>query len=100
VSPFLFVDLIFHFHTSFNGEIDREGWSLTDPGLPTYKVGLQDEVIGWKELPQQAGMPNSIESLRFVEEGHRAVLLLLKGGGYGIDDTMALLDCGVPRLET
>jgi hypothetical protein len=45
-------------------------------------------------------MPNSIESLRFVEEDRRAVLLLLKGRGYGIDDTVALLDCGVLSPET
>jgi hypothetical protein len=44
-------------------------------------------------------VPNSIESLRFFEEGRRVVLLLLKGGSYGIDDTVALLDCRVLRPE-
>jgi hypothetical protein len=45
-------------------------------------------------------MPNSIESLRIVEEGRRVVIFLVKGGGYGIDDMVALLDCGVLSPET
>lgn len=40
-------------------------------------------------------MPDPIEGLGFVEEGRRAVLFSLKGGGDGVYDTVALLDCRV-----
>jgi hypothetical protein len=70
---------------------------LADTKKSIGKVGLKDKVVGGGEnsleLPQQAGVPNSIESLRFVEKGRRAVLLLLKSGGYYVDDTVTLLDC-------
>jgi hypothetical protein len=64
--------------SSLDWVIGRKGRPLADTEKSIGKVGLKDKVVGGGEdsleFPQQTGVPNSIESLCFVEKGRRAVL--------------------------
>jgi hypothetical protein len=82
-------------------EVVRVLGTLTHPEEPVPQVGLQDKVVGgWEyplELEQQARVPDSIEGLGHVEKDTPAVLPPLKGGGNGVHNAKALLDCGMGR---
>lgn len=52
------------------------------------------------ELQKQARVPNSIKSLRHIEEDTPAILLPLKSRRNYVNDSECLLGCGVFRPET